>query len=157
MKIMITHDFFGGVLSVWICVFEKLLTHSRKVHHHVGIEGVIGKDVELLGLAEIRKIISSLRFENCSFLLSSTLWYRRGMWQGLSGRSILYVYEHSAFCLIFLPQEKKSGSFRRRAYVYCGDQRTHLRVQNVDRLLVLALFGFLEGWQPGFVPEMYLR
>ena len=66
---------------------------SRKVHHHVGIEGVIGKDdVELLGLAEIRKIISSLRFENCSFLLSSTLWYRRGMWQGLSGRSILYVY-----------------------------------------------------------------
>ena len=123
----------------------------------MGIGGVIGKDVELLGLAEIRKIISSLRFENCSFLLSSTLWYRRGMWQGLSGRSILYVYEHSAFCLIFLPQEKNQVLFEGERMCIVGiKEHTSEFKMSIGYWFLLFSRG-LAARQSGFVPDMYLR
>ena len=105
----------------------------------MGIGGVIGKDVELLGLAEIRK-----SFHPCDLKIALFFFHPHYGIVVVCGR----VYQAGLFCTctsrvpfaLFSFLKKKSGSFRRRAYVYCGDQRTHLRVQNVDRLLVLALF-----------------
>ena len=124
----------------------------------VGIEGVIGKDVELLGLAEIRKIISSLRFENCSFLLSSTLWYRRGMWQGLSGRSILYVYYVAECLLPYFPSSRKNQVLfegERMCIVGIKEHTSEFKM-SIGYWFLLFSRG-LAARQSGFVPDMYLR
>ena len=138
----------------WWC-FKCLNLRIREITHPLkegtsscGYRGCYRKRCGAAGSGRDKKnhfilAIWKLLFSSFIHIMVSS-WYVAG-----SIRQVYFVRVLAECLLPYFPSSrKKSGSFRRRAYVYCGDQRTHLRVQNVDRLLVLALFGFLEGWQP---------
>ena len=157
MKIMITHDFFGGVLSVWICVFEKLLTHSRKVHHHCGYRGCYRERCGAAGSGGDKKnhfilAIWKLLFSSFIHIMVSS-WYVAG--------SIMQVYFVRALAECLLPYFPSS---RKNQVLFEGERMCIVGIKEHTSEFKMSIgYWFLlfsrglAARQSGFVPDMYLR